>query len=133
MPRITLDRVLANKSMLKPGGRPAKLNVGHKSPDGFDVLYQEIGDRVRHARQNRRYTQEALAKAAGIGRTTMVNMEQHGQRISLHILYVLAYLLDVSIYDLLPPELVRNEDDPNESTTTFTLKPNVHELLEWES
>ena len=48
-------------------------------------------------------TQEAFAKAVGLSRTSITNIESGRQPVSLHTLYAMADILAVEIGDLLPP------------------------------
>jgi transcriptional regulator with XRE-family HTH domain len=48
-------------------------------------------------------SQEAFAKAVGLSRTSITNIERGRQPISLHTLYFMADILGVEASDLLPP------------------------------
>jgi len=48
-------------------------------------------------------SQEAFAKAVGLSRTSITNIERGRQPISLHTLYFMADILGVEPADLLPP------------------------------
>lgn len=48
-------------------------------------------------------SQEAFAKAVGLSRTSITNIERGRQPISLHTLYSMADILSIEPADLLPP------------------------------
>jgi len=66
------------------------------------LLYMVIGMRIRDIREGLGMTQSELAERAGIGRTTLVNIEAGKQKTALHHLYKIAEYLGVPIYSLLP-------------------------------
>ena len=106
-----LDDIQAQKQALKPETLRSPNGDRLTHDDGFDALYLEIGRRVRHYRKERGFTQTALEKASGVSHVALNQLENRGQRASVHTLYVLAYLLDVSIYDLLPEQIPGMEDE----------------------
>ena len=62
---------------------------------------QTVGGRVRRFRQSSGLTQEALAKAAGIGRVTLVRLENGEQSPKFKTLKAVADALGVTTQDLL--------------------------------
>ena len=60
-----------------------------------------LGDRIRRLRESQRMTQEELAKAAGIGRVTLVRIENGGRSPRYATLMALAKALDHAPADLL--------------------------------
>jgi DNA-binding XRE family transcriptional regulator len=58
--------------------------------------------RMTAIRQAKRMTQEQLAKAVGLTRTSIVNIEAHRQAITLPTLYALGKALGVNPKRLLP-------------------------------
>lgn len=48
-------------------------------------------------------SQQAFAKAVGLSRTSVTNIERGRQPVSLHTLYSMADILRVEVFDLLPP------------------------------
>ena len=48
-------------------------------------------------------TQEAFAKAVGLSRTSITNIESGRQPVSLHTLYSMADILGIEVSDLVPP------------------------------
>jgi transcriptional regulator with XRE-family HTH domain len=67
-----------------------------------DDLYRLIGRRVREARQAAEQSQEALASAVHLTRTSITNLESGRQQVPLQVLYEVASELQCSIYDLIP-------------------------------
>lgn len=67
-----------------------------------DDLYRAIGERVRDARSGVGLTQEGLGEVVGLGRTSITNLEQGRQHISVMTLYRLASALGMNPADLLP-------------------------------
>ena len=65
-------------------------------------LYVVVGTRVRSARLAGGQSQESLAKAVGLTRTSITNLESGRQQVPLHTLYAVAEALSCDIYDLLP-------------------------------
>ena len=67
-------------------------------------LYEVIGRRLRDARERKRprVTQEDLARAIGLERTSISNIESGKQRAPLHILYRIAALLGADVTDMFP-------------------------------
>lgn len=62
---------------------------------------QTVGGRVRRFRESSGLTQEALAKAAGIGRVTLVRLENGEQSPKFKTLNAVAHALGVTAQDLL--------------------------------
>ena len=67
-----------------------------------EQYYLEIGRRVRSAREHCGITQEVLAHAIGLSRTSLTNIECGRQKILVHTLNQIASLVGVSIQELLP-------------------------------
>lgn len=67
-----------------------------------DVLYAEIGRRLRRRRVELSMTQEELAFLVGVLRTSITNLEKGRQRAPLHLLYQLCTALDLETMALLP-------------------------------
>ena len=70
--------------------------------DELPALYFYIGKRLIQMREQKGVNQTELADKAGIGRTTVVNIENGHQRITIEVLYKIAYVLDCEPGDLLP-------------------------------
>jgi DNA-binding XRE family transcriptional regulator len=80
--------------------------VGRKKSGEIDVdaviWARTIALRVMMIRKSKRITQDALAKAVGLTRTSIVNIEAHNQSMSLTTLWHLARALGVPVRKLLP-------------------------------
>lgn len=70
--------------------------------DFHSVLYTIIGKRITDLRKFNNETQEQLGKKIGLKRSSVSNIEQGRQQISLHLLYRVAQVYDTEIYSLLP-------------------------------
>lgn len=66
-------------------------------------FYRTIGARIKAEREQRDWKQERLAADAGIGRTSLTNIEAGNQRLLLHVFLRLAEALKVDPLTLLPP------------------------------
>lgn len=69
-----------------------------------NLLYQQIGERIRQQRVRVNLTQEQLAEAIGVLRTSITNLEAGRQRVPLHVLYELCVVLDVDLTEILPKQ-----------------------------
>lgn len=65
-------------------------------------FYRETGRRVRAARQAKAMRQDALAKAVGLVRTSIVNIEAGKQKVLLHTLLSMERVLGVEHLSLVP-------------------------------
>ena len=65
-------------------------------------LYEAIGKKVKSIRQLKHLNQQELASKAKLSRTSLVNIEQGNQHVSLHHLWRIAESLEVELHSLLP-------------------------------
>ena len=65
-------------------------------------LYQEIGRRLRRAREAAELSQEAVGRRVGLSRASIANIEAGRQRFAVDTVYQLANALHVDVLDLLP-------------------------------
>jgi len=65
-------------------------------------FYRELGRRIAAKRRGQNKTQEQLAEAVGLSRTSLTNIEKGGQRILAHTVYEIAFELGTDLSDLLP-------------------------------
>lgn len=96
------------KQVIHPelGGVSRMSNVGgHISPD-------ELGERLRIAREAMRLTQADAAEAIEVARTTLVAMEQGQRRVRIDELQKLALLYNISVNALLRQEAVHVDLTP---------------------
>lgn len=77
--------------------------------DNRKSIYLQFGRQVREIREKAGLTQEELAVAISMTRTSITNIEKGRQKILLHTLYDIAMALNVDIRDLLP-EQSQHED-----------------------
>ena len=68
-----------------------------------DEICKRFGKLLAGRRTESGMSQEAFAKAVGLSRTSITNIERGRQPISLHTLYFMADILGVEPTDLLPP------------------------------
>lgn len=80
--------------------------MGRKKANGQDVdaviWSRTIALRMMMIRKSQRMTQQALADAVGLTRTSIVNIEAHNQSMSLTTLWHVARALGVPVRKLLP-------------------------------
>jgi transcriptional regulator with XRE-family HTH domain len=68
-------------------------------------LYQVIGGKVRDARIKRELSQADLARRLSLSRSSVTNIENGLQKISVLDIFKVADILDVDIAELLPTRL----------------------------
>jgi transcriptional regulator with XRE-family HTH domain len=68
-----------------------------------DEICKRFGKLLAGRRTESGMSQQAFAKAVGLSRTSITNIERGRQPISLHTLYFMADILGVEPSDLLPP------------------------------
>lgn len=66
------------------------------------ALYQLVGEKIRKQRELQQITQEKMANAAGILRTTLSNIENGRQQPAIHILFSIASALQTDVFTLIP-------------------------------
>src|SRR5437764_15429219 len=82
--------------------------------DEGEWLYRAVGQSVRDARKRAGLTQEALARAADLARTSITNIEMGNQQPTLYALWRMADAIGVSPCELLPP-WPRATSDPTQA------------------
>jgi putative transcriptional regulator len=65
-------------------------------------FYREFGKKLFQARRAAKITQEALAQAVGLSRTSIVNIEKGRQPVAVDLAIRMATSLGTTIGDLLP-------------------------------
>lgn len=68
------------------------------------AFYEQLGVRLMQARRQRRLTQDRLAAAVRVSRTSITNIEKGRQVVPAHLLAKLAQTLNVPIADLMPAD-----------------------------
>jgi len=66
------------------------------------AFYKQVGQNIRRARVALQKTQDELAIAVGLPRTSISNIEQGRQQILLHTLFEIARTLNAAPDDFLP-------------------------------
>lgn len=74
------------------------------TPAETDRFYVDFGRRVRAARERSSLTQQALADALGLTRSSVANIEAGRQRALLHMTAAVAAATGVAAADLLPDQ-----------------------------
>jgi len=70
------------------------MRITARTPD--EVVFQELGARLRAVRLSRNLSQEKLAEVAGVGRVTLQRLEEGRVNASLSILIRVLRALDLS-------------------------------------
>ncbi len=68
----------------------------------MDQLYREFGRILKQRRKAAELTQDDVAARVGLVRTSITNIEQGRQHVSLHMLYDLAAAIGAAPHELLP-------------------------------
>lgn len=105
---MVLQRLLEKRQhLLQLAENREKRNVAHKKDvsDEFHYFYVFVGAKLKEARIDANITQEDLAAATGMQRTSIANIESGLQRLPIHKLYIFAVLLDIPAKSLLPDDL----------------------------
>ena len=92
-----------------------------------EVFYKKVGELIRARRKERGLSQEGLAKAIGLKRPSMSNIEKGRQNILLHTFYDIADTLNVNASALLPERL---RPEPVNLPDLTSLSKEVREFVE---
>ena len=65
-------------------------------------LYEEIGKAIRRERTRQKRSQDELARAVHLSRTSITNLESGRQQVPLHTLYEIAFALGRDVQHFLP-------------------------------
>jgi len=97
---------------------------GVAAPQGD--FYRELGKLLRSARKTKGITQERLARAVALSRTSITNIELGQQPVPAHILVALARALGIRPADLLPqdPATAKSVELPDHVRKLSTAKQN---------
>ena len=90
-------------------------------------FYKKVGEAIRVKRKERGLSQEGLAKAVGLKRPSMSNIEKGRQNILLHTFYDIADTLNVNTNALLPERL---RPEPVNLPDLTSLSKEVREFVE---
>lgn len=77
----------------------------------MEQLYREIGRALRQRREAAKLTQGDVANRVNLSRTSVTNIEQGRQHVTLHVLYALANAVGAKPTDLLPDSSVLLQRD----------------------
>lgn len=77
-----------------------------------DPFYAIFGNRVRALREERRFTQEELARRVDLSRVSITNIERGRHRVLLHQVVEIAEALDAKPSDLMPSVLPGSNSKP---------------------
>jgi DNA-binding XRE family transcriptional regulator len=78
----------------------ADLTIHVRDRKEIDAFYQAVGARIAALRSDCGLTQEDLAKAVGLSRPSISNLEAGRQRTPIHVLVEIASLFGMSLADL---------------------------------
>lgn len=67
-----------------------------------EKFYQMLGELIKKARQEAGLKQEAFAKYLNLSRVSIVNIEKGRQHPPIHLMWVIAKVLDINVNQLLP-------------------------------
>lgn len=85
-----------------------------------NLFYRELGASILQARRNMGISQEVLGEKVGLSRASIVNIEKGRQAPPLHILWVLADILNTDISSFIPKIDLRENNE---------LNPSLNEIL----
>jgi transcriptional regulator with XRE-family HTH domain len=77
-----------------------------------DKFYRLFGSRVRALREQRKVTQDELARRVELSRASITNIERGRQRVLLHQMMEIATALDADPVDLVPSASSLQADPP---------------------
>jgi transcriptional regulator with XRE-family HTH domain len=93
-----------------------------------DMFYKQVGENIRAKRKERGLSQEGLAKAVGLKRPSMSNIEKGRQNILLHTFCDIAETLGATASMLLPANQARTTSADMPDLTSFSKE--VREFVE---
>ncbi len=67
-----------------------------------EILYRELGQRIKAERNRLKLTQAKLAEESGVSRATIAVIEVGKQSTPLHVVYKLCLALNIEVTNLLP-------------------------------
>jgi transcriptional regulator with XRE-family HTH domain len=91
------------------------------------TFYRDFGQRLTNIRNEAGVTQEALADAVGLSRTSITNVEKGRQPVQLHLVVKIAEILGVTVARLLP---VRESTNPLPAERLEKLQPEKRKWVE---
>lgn len=91
------------------------------------VFYKEVGENIRAKRKERGLSQEGLARAIGLKRPSMSNIEKGRQNLLLHTFCDIADTLDSTADALLPG---RKRPEPSQMPDLTSYSKEIREFVE---
>ena len=106
-PRIPVRQARAGQAASQPPARGQGAAGTDEAPvyyseEALRELYTGLGAKVRRARNRRGWTQLELARAVGLSKHSITNVEAGRQRPPVHMALLIAMALDVPVDELLP-------------------------------
>ena len=95
--------------------------------NNLDGFYKKIGENIKAKRRERGLSQEGLAKAVGLKRPSMSNIEKGRQNILLHTFCDTIETLDINANMLLPD---RQRAEPTQMPDLTSYSKEVREFVE---
>jgi transcriptional regulator with XRE-family HTH domain len=103
------------------------VTLGGRVMDNTSSFYKQIGENIRVKRKERGLSQEGLAKAIGLKRPSMSNIEKGRQNILLHTFCDIIEALDIKTDALLPE---RGRPQPANMPDLTSYSKGVREFVE---
>lgn len=103
------------------------IDLGKSTVDDPQTFYRKVGENIRAKRKERGLSQEGLAKAVGLKRPSLSNIEKGRQNILLHTFCDITETLDCSVNFLLPG---RPRPEPASLPDLTALSKEVREFVE---
>lgn len=95
--------------------------------NNLDGFYKKIGENIKAKRRERGLSQEGLAKAVGLKRPSMSNIEKGRQNILLHTFCDIIETLDINANLLLPD---RQRAEPTQMPDLTSYSKEVRDFVE---
>ena len=83
-------------------------------------FYPRLGDMIQRARKQRKMSQDGLASAIRLKRTSISNIEKGRQKLLVHTLVEIADVLNVDAAALLPPRTPAVAQIPSEELEKYS-------------
>jgi transcriptional regulator with XRE-family HTH domain len=84
------------------------------------LFYEQVGQSIQRVRKKRRLSQQALASAVHLKRSSISNIEQGRQQLMLHTLVAIADALSVELVALVPARNAAQAKLPESELRKYT-------------